>query len=167
MPPRKKVPRIIWEMFIFWTPKEAKEYVGFTESQQDSYDVYKYLKARGRVPTTMYDEIVSRQMVVNPKKKKFTLKQFRVIFKELKENTHDVRIKNRTHLVLRNEKMMKIFLEDFKDDIRLIFSQLVFNGTHWVKENIINDFYDSEYNDSPFFDVYSEYYANDEFDFEY
>ncbi|OHT15637.1 hypothetical protein TRFO_14007 [Tritrichomonas foetus] len=134
MPPRKVVPNQIWELPVTWTVTEIKEYIQSSESKQDSLDVNKYLKTRGNVETTMYEQIVSIQKNVNPKKDKFPLIQFIKLFMAMKKrDPNNIHLKLRTHLVRRSDKMMKIFLEDFKDDVQQTLEEFhfFFDGNNW------------------------------------
>ncbi|OHT10539.1 hypothetical protein TRFO_20128 [Tritrichomonas foetus] len=134
MPPRRSVPQKIWDLPMTWTHEEQDNYLSMTESKQDTADVNKYLEIRGPVPSTMYNKLVQMQVQIDPKKDRFTLKQFKMIFQLMKTLfPDDNRFRIRTHLVQRNEKMMKIFLEDFQNEVSytLDYFKVKFNGARW------------------------------------
>ena len=134
MPSRKKVPKHIWGLPVIWTREETDVYLSSKESVQDSMDIKKYLQTRGEVSTTMYDHIVSIQMSINRKKNVFSLAQFRKLFHLMKMcYPQSKMIQNRTHLVRRHQKMMKIFLEDFKDCVIQTINDyhFCFDGSNW------------------------------------
>ena len=152
-PPRTEPPGKIWDLAVYWTVEERINYKSSTESQQDKLDVEKYLKTRGPVLTTTYDHLVEmqRQQGSKTNNNKFTIKNFRLLLQVMKDISKSPTIQSRTHLVTRNQTMMKIFLEDFQNLVFHAIQYLSYNSktNQWELNSLLPNVNTNDVNITP------------------